>query len=291
MLDNRETATLIWLLVLSAGVASRKNLRASVGGVFRIAMHPKVLLPIALMCGYVGMEVWIGAKLSLWQADLTKPTMIWLAVTALVMLVNFAKASEEPLFYRRTAMQAFGIAAVLQFFLNAWPMHFLAEIALQPVLAVLTMLSVYATRDEQHRSVKKAADFLIALAGFALLGYTIRQLYSTSHQINTRGMLLQLALPVWLTIGYLPFIYIVSLYANYEMAFTGINWATTDRNARWRGKIALLTKFHFRARELSRFPWIVAKQLAAAPDLSAARVVITKFQRTRRDGQPTEGMA
>ena len=104
-------------------------------------------------------------------------------------------------------------------------------------------------------------DALISMIGFSLLFYTVRQLYQTWPQIDKHGQLLQLALPVWLTIGYLPFIYLFSLIAGYEQAFMGINWVTADRKARWRGKIALMTKFHFRARETHGFPWMVAKQL------------------------------
>lgn len=275
--DNRETAALIWLFVLCAWIASRKDLRASVGNVFRTVLTPKSFAPIALMCGYVGTEVWIGAKLSLWRADLTKPTLIWLGGSALVMLVNVHKAS-----YRRILIQAFSLAAVLEFFMNAWPMNFFAELFLQPTIAVLVVLSVTGSRDEQYRSVKKIAGFLIALTGFALLGYTVCQLYASWHQIDTRALLLQLALPVWLTTGYLPFIYLVSMYANYEKAFTGINCATTDRKTRWRWKIALVTKFHFRAREVSGFPGSLANQIATAKSLSVARAMIAEFQKSRR---------
>ena len=36
---------------------------------------------------------------------------------------------------------------------------------------------------------------------------------------------MKLALPAWLTIGVLPFIYVLSLYTVYEGALRGVNWA------------------------------------------------------------------
>lgn len=84
------------------------------------------------MCGYVALEVWLGSQLSLWRSDLAKPTLIWLTVSALVMLVSFDKASKEPRFYRRAVIEAFGIAAFVGFFMNVSPMSLLAEILLQP---------------------------------------------------------------------------------------------------------------------------------------------------------------
>lgn len=291
--DNRETAALFWLAIMFLWIASKKDLRASVGGVFRTAMHPKILIPIVVMCGYIALEVWFAARLSLWRADLLKPTILWLAA-AFAMLLHFEKSVKEPQFYRRAVGEAFGVAAFLSFFMNVVVMTLPVEMAAQPIIALLAMLSVVAGHNEQHRSVKKFVDVLLALIGFSLLFYTASQLYQTWPKIDKQGQLLQLALPVWLTIGYLPFIYLFSLIANYEMAFTGINWATTDRRARWRGKAALLTKFHFRARETHGFPWMVAKQLVEAPTFSAARAVIADFQRSRQalqNDQPAEGVA
>jgi hypothetical protein len=98
-----------------------------------------------------------------------------------------------------------------------------------------------------------------------------------------------------LTIAYLPFIYLFSLIANYEMAFTGINWATTDRRARWCGKAALLTKFHFPATGPVRLSMACGKATCDRADVfSRACAVIADFQKSRqevRKAQPAEGVA
>jgi hypothetical protein len=290
MPDNRETAALIWVAIMFVWIASKKDLRASVGGVFRTAMHPKILLPIIVMCGYVGLEVWLASKFALWRPDLIKPTLLWLAA-AFAMLLYFDKSVKEPQFYRRAVVETFSVAALLSLFINAAVMSLPVELAAQPIIAVLGVLSVFASHSDEHRRAKKIVDVLLALIGFSLAGYTARELYFTWHQIDTRGLLLQVALPVWLTIGYLPFVYVFSLITNYGTAFAGINWATKDRRARWRAKAAMITKFHFRARETHDLPWTVAKQLADAPTLSAARAVIAKFQRSRQQAQQQEDRA
>ena len=89
--DNPGTAALIWLFVFGVCIALKKEVRVSVGGAFRTAMHPKILLPIIVMCGYIALEVWLAARLSLWRADLLKPTILWLAA-AFAMLLHFEKS-------------------------------------------------------------------------------------------------------------------------------------------------------------------------------------------------------
>jgi hypothetical protein len=157
---------------------------------------------------------------------------------------------------------------------------------LQPFLAILAMLAVVAERKEATRSVKKLADGLGALIGLASAAFVSQQLYANWGHINTRTALLQLLLPIWLTIGLLPFIYLLSLYANYDSAFRRINFfAPDDRTARRRAKLALVTQLHFRSRDSHDFAGLWFKRIASAPNLGAARQVVAEFQQSRRDAE------
>ncbi len=95
---------------------------------------------------------------------------------------------------------------------------------------------------------------------------------------------LQFALPIWLTIGLLPYIYLLSLYSNYQKAFHAIDMHTDDRRARRRAKLALVTRTHFRSRDSYAFggqPWL--GRIVSAPRLGDARRVVADFQKSRRD--------
>lgn len=280
--DNREAASLIWLAIVLIWVLSRTRLRASVCTVVHSALHLKILVPLAVMLAYVLGEVWIGAKLSLWTGGLAKSTLLWMLMSAATMLIGFDKASKDPHFYRHSVLSVIGIAVFIEFFMNLYVLSLPGELVLQPVMALLAMMSVVAARDERHHGVKRLIDMLIAIIGFALFGYTVQQLYLDWHEIDTRALMRQFALPIWLTTGFLPFIYCLSLYAYYEMAFAGINWATTERKRRWRAKSALFTKYHFKAREIYGLPWSLMTRIAAAPTFGAAREIIEAFQQARR---------
>ena len=61
----------------------------------------------------------------------------------------------------------------------------------------------------------------------------------------------QLGLPLWLTIGAVPFIYVLALYATYESAFTRL--ALAARNGATRPiyvRLALLVGFNFHVHDL-----------------------------------------
>jgi hypothetical protein len=124
---------------------------------------------------------------------------------------------------------------------------------------------------------------LLALIGLALLAFVAHQLYANWGNLDKHVTLLQFALPIWLTIGLLPYIYLLSLYANYELAFMRIGFAAEDRKARRRAKLALVTKLHLRSRDSHDFaaPWF--QRIASAPNLRAARRVVGEFQKSKRD--------
>ena len=285
MLNNRELAILVWLGLFFAWAFSKRDVRSSFGGLLRTASSPTILMPFGAMLGYVALEVWLGSKASLWRADLTKDTVSWFIVSGTVLFFKFDQAS-KPHFFRRRIVAVLGITAFLGFFANFFVLSLVAELFLQPFVVILAMLAVIAERQEATRSVKKLADGVLVLIGLALLAFVSQQLYANWGNINTHTALLQLLLPIWLTIGLLPFIYLLSLYANYDSAFRRINFfVPDDRKARRRAKLALVTHIHFRSRDSHDFAGRWFQQLASAPNLGAARQVVTEFQQSRRGAE------
>jgi hypothetical protein len=283
MPNNREWAILIWFGIFLLLVLSRRDARSSFGDLLRTALSPAILVPLGGVLGYVALEVWLGHKANLWRSYLTKDTIVWLIVTGLALFFKSEEASKQAHFFRRRVTAALGITVFLEFFTNLFVLNLIAELLLQPFVAILAILAVVSERDERSRSVKKLADWLLALIGLALLAFVAQQLYANWGDIDKHATALQLLLPIWLTVGLLPFVYFLSLFANYDSAFRHINHATHDRKARRRAKLALVTKLHLRSRDSHDFagPWY--QRIALAPNFGAARRVVAQFQRERRD--------
>ncbi len=283
MPNNREWALLFWLGVFLVFVLSKRDIRFSFGKVFRAASSPGILVPFTGMVGYVVLEAWLGSKVSFWRPSLLKDTIVWFVVSALALFFNLNKATQEPHFFRRRAIEVFGITTFLEFFTNLFVLNLAAELLLQPVFIFVAMLSAYTGTASRYSVVKKLTDSLLAIGGLSLLAYVSRQLYVNWGDLDKQTVLLQLVLPIWLTLGLLPFIYLLSLYSTYDWAFRGVNWATDNRRARWRARLALATKFHIRSRRLRSFPWHSMRQLTAAPTLAAARRAIEERLGAQRD--------
>jgi len=283
--NNREWAILMWLGVVLLLVLLKKDLRGSLGGVLRAAAHPRLLIPFGSMLGYVVLLAWLGSIVGFWRMGLIKDTIVWVVVSGLALFFGFADAAKKPHFFRNRFMAVLGITAFIEFFVNLFVLALIAELFLQPFLALLVGVSVVAGHEAQHRVVKKLVDALLAFIGFSLLTFALVELIANWGSTDKRLLALQLALPVWMTIGLLPFVYLLSLYATYEKAFGGVNFATKDRRARRRAKLAILTKLHFRHRDTNAFTWNWARKAAHAPDFAGARQVVADFLESQRDAE------
>ena len=282
LLNNRELASLIWLAVAAAWVLSRRDLRSGIAGIFKSLANPLLLLPLLGMLGWIALEIWVGEKVALWNSGLLSNTVVWTVGTALVLYFNVNKAAEDPLFFRQAAKSALAASVFVEFFINLFVFGLLAELIFQFVLIVLVMVDAFSGQKPEFQQGKKVLNALLVGVAFLLLSYTIIQFYAQWMQLDRQALFLKFALPAWLTIGVLPFIYVLSLYVVYDGALRGVNWATSDWRARWRTRLVLVRDFRLRRNELRSFTWMWIKRAAMAPDVTGARAVVQQFRDEQR---------
>jgi hypothetical protein len=280
-LNNREWAVLLWLLIGLAWALSQHSVRSSLRDVGRAALHVKIILPTLAMMAYVGALVRIGWQLNLWTVSLTKDTIIWFVGSGLVLLANIDKAWKEQQFFRRTALRTLELTVFIQFFANLFVLSLPAELLLQPVVLFLVMLSAFTEGERRYRIVKRFVDRLLMLIGLGIASFSLVQLVQHWGHLDKKMGLLEFALPVWLTLGLLPFIYFIALYAAYESSFTRIDFMVKDPAARRRVKLAVITTTYGRIRDLSALRGHYAREVGSAVSLTAARNVIKKFRAAR----------
>lgn len=292
MPNNRQWAFLFWVLVLVVFLLLRRDTRSSVGGALRLLVSPKLLVPILGFVGLVGALVVAARRLGLWEPDLTADTVMWLLTAGAVLFGSFDKASTESHFVRRRALETFRVSAFVEVLAEVFVLTLPAEVILQPAFALLGGMSVVAEQKKEHRPVKRLVDFLIAVAGWALLLYVVVSLIDNWGALDKSHLVRQFAMPVWLTIGVLPFIYLLGVWAAYEKAFIRVNWRS---GAGWRGrtraKLVLVRSFGLSARSVGSFngPWQV--KLAEAHSFREGRQVISAFRAAQAEASREEAEA
>ena len=282
MLNNRELAALIWVSAAVLWAFSKTSVRESFVGVVKAFLKPQILLPLVAMLAWVGLELWVGVRLALWNTALAKGTILWTLGSAGVLLFNCTQIDsdgDDVHFFRRTILATVGVAAFVEFFVNLYVMSLPAELVFQIVVAVPSLMVAVADQKPEYKSVKAFCERVLALIGLALFALAARQVYLDWHQLDARELLLDIALPGWLTVGLVPFLYLFSIYIAYDAIFRRISWEKAAKGSRWRSRLALLSVLHFRAgtvRKLAPY-WYVTRKLGEAQTFSAARGVVAEF--------------
>lgn len=282
MINNREWALLIWLVVLGVVALLVPKLRASLASVVKAAAQPAILISIVALVSYVGGVVFLGWLAGLWETDLVVDTVVWLFGPAFGLLLSMSRVG-DPSFFGRAVLTTIRVTVLIEFLVNLFVFSLPVELILQPVLTFLVLLSAVAGMKQEFQSVRRGLDVLLALIGMGLTAYVVYRLVRDWETFEPLGSLRLLVLPVWLTLTVIPFIYLYGAFAIYQAAFMRMAGVGRESEPQWRARLGLVSVLHFRLRLVGEFHGYWASQAASAKSLGHARQAVKGFLSTRRE--------
>lgn len=290
MLNTREWATLIWLLAVGAWLAAKSDLRKSVGQVLKTLYGTKVVFWIVAFEVYVACLVWGATRLGLWNQALLKDTVIWCLGPALVIFISASEAS-KPGYFSRTLITCFKLSIFLAFFLNLFTFPLAAELIIVPVAFFLVAVPTVARLDPSSEPAVRAANGLASVLGVVTLAYVLADVAGDPGAVVNLETLRELALPIWLTVGVIPIIFVLALAMSYGVVFRGIEFETKDRLRQRRTKLAILLCLRLHLKQvgsLAWFPWVARIVRASSFKSAYARALAYRRYRSRRSPEDEE---
>lgn len=280
MPNNRQWAVLFWLVVLLGWALSQPELRSNMRDIARAALEPVLLLSLVMMAAWMTSLVYAAERIGLWDLDLATDTVFWFVFAGLVLFGAFGDATKQEHFFRRKVLTVLEIGIAVEVLSDFFVLNLVVEIVLvQPGLALLTVLSVAAARRAEHRMVKVVADSVLIVASVAILSYVAVSLLHNWSAVDKGDLVREFALPVWLTVGALPFVYAVGLLDAYMSVFRRIDRRSeAGWCARAKSKLALLMTFHVRARKVGKLSASLELNLSSASSFRQARRAIRNSQ-------------
>jgi hypothetical protein len=277
-MNSREKATLIWLAIVLAGCLLKAEIRGSLWALVKAFFSPKIIGPTVTLAAWtVGMCA-VGHRVGLWKTDVRNDTVVWFATVGFAFFFSLEKVSAGG-FFRTTARRAIAVTVFVEAFANLAVLPLVLELLLLPVAAFLAAMAAVSETRAELLPVRRLVSGILGAIGILLLLYGVIELaghFDVGHTFRT------LALPVWLTFGVMPFIYIVGLRSAYETAFALIDIRTDDRTQRKRAKQALRRTARWNAPQLSGFAGHWIGDLVQAGSDDAAHRVMDEWRTTWR---------
>jgi hypothetical protein len=284
--NDREIATLIWLGIGLALALRNAEIRGAIWDMAKHAVHPKLLAPVVAFAGWVGGLVFLAHPVGLWETDVRNDTIAWFLTVGVGLLFSLQRVREDG-FFRKTVRRAFAFTVFIEAFMNLGVLPLPVELVLLPAVTGVTVLATFTEGKPEHRPVHTLANralVVIGTAGFVYVVVRVAADFDAGHTVRA------LALPVWLTLGSLPFVYVFALLAEYEQAFLRIDSHTDDPVKRRRAKWALVRAAHIRTAEVGGFALHWISDLAAAESRREARGIARRWRKTWRSERHADRM-
>jgi hypothetical protein len=232
------------LSIAAVVILSKKTLRQSLASVLNAAIVPAVLIPIVLFVFYCVGLIYILSKSGIWLQDNLDETVIWFASVGLLMFLK-ANESTRPGFFRNFVETELKIAVgigILEFITNFYVFELWIEMLFVPFLFVLFSMLGIASTGAKYKPVEKLLGQVVSFIGLGLLVYLGVNLFTNPMALLSPSALREYMMPIFLTIGSLPYFYFLALYLIYDRIFR-IQNAVATTSSRF-DYLRILISFH-----------------------------------------------
>lgn len=241
-LNNRELAFLTWFALGAGLFLWRVRFKALLPFLKLIIKWPVICL-IGLVALYVSASVWLLTIPGWWQWSNLKSTLIWAVSFALVAVLNYEKVGSRKNYLRATVLESVGFTAFLSFISSTYTFGFVAELAIFSALIALVVLNVLSDRYAQLRSLKRPTALLLILLSLLSLGNSVYRITTDFRNFATTHTGREFALPILLTLMFIPFLYGLYVYIVYGRVLRSLDYLIKDSGLRRYARRRLAVEF------------------------------------------------
>ncbi|MBF8999767.1 hypothetical protein [Vibrio nitrifigilis] len=262
ILNNREIAIALWLLVISIYIISSSKMaevRNAFKGVLAALFVRQIMTVLCLMVTYMAIVIYWLSELELWNLEQLKNTVFWCVSVGFMSLYKLEQIKQNKRFFKYSVLDNLKLLAILQFVVGVYTFSLSVEVLLVPVLALLGAMIAIAETDKKHHQVKLILGYCLSSFGVVLIVYTLYMLMTDFSEFGKEKTAYDFFVPPLLTFCYLPFVFFMLVYSTYEQAFLRLRFSIKSRFHRAMAKIYAFILFNVRLSLVERWSFQVAQ--------------------------------
>jgi len=279
-LNTREIAILLWLGGFIGFGLLKRPVRESVAKLGRAFVQRLVLIVLGLVVLYVTGCVVLLKAVGIWEWPNLKTTLLWGLTFAFVTIMDVKKLEKGPKALGSLTKDTLSATVIIVFIAEFYTFPLWGELLLVPALVMLGGMLALAPYRPEHAIVIKPLQFVQTMAGLGILSFSAYHIIQDLRGFATVGTAREFAVPILLSLMFLPFLFGLSIYMGYENAGLRLRNAIEDRGLRryavFRGMLAFRTNIDLYQRFVRNI------QFAEELDKAAIRQAIREVRMLRR---------
>ena len=254
ILSTREWATLIWGCIFMLYVLCHREIRKSLWNVIVIFFDKKLRILWEIILLYVLTITIVFCYLPIWENIYIKDIIIWFLFSGLIYCMNAVSSEADETYIKKMLKDNLKFTMILEFFMSTFTFNIWIELAIIPVITIITVMNVIAERKEEYKNVHKLLDSVLAIAGFWIFYETIKIGINEYRQLNIINTLVSFIIPIVYLILIIPLEYALELYSKYELLFLRMTFKEEkDKKTKIRHRVAVICSCRISVRRVLLF--------------------------------------
>lgn len=253
ILSTREWATLIWGCIFVLYVLCHREKRKSLWNVIVMFFDKKLMILWKIILLYVLTITIVFCYLPIWENIYIKDIIICF-FSGLIYCMNAVSSEVDETYIKKILKDNLKFTMILEFFMSTFTFSIWIELAIIPVITIITVMNVIAERKEEYKSVHKLLDSVLAITGFWIFYETIKIGINEYKQLNIINTLVSFIIPIAYLILIIPLEYALELYSKYELLFLSMTFKEEkDKKTKIRHRVAMICSCRISVRRVLLF--------------------------------------
>lgn len=232
-MNPREVAGAFWFIVFVAVAMRSATVRLAVFGAARLLLNRKILAVNMTGLLWAAPVVGAGIMLGLLGSHNAFAAVAWLLVVPLSMVMGILRSDNRIGVLRQAVMRSVSLTAIIEFFASNWTFPLAVEMLLVPLATIVVATLTVAQAQEQHRDVARVLTWMVVALGTIIMLNAGTAFVRGASLSAIADILKNLAAPVWLLVGFTPWVALVAVYSDYDQALIRLRLhGVTARDAR-----------------------------------------------------------
>ena len=215
---NRQIATGIWLFIGFVLCFLSRNIRSSTGGVLKALVQRKLVILFGWTILNVGVLCWLLSMIGLWGRDQLTATILWTALSGLALAGRTLSAGNDQGYFKRLVVDCLKITVVLEFLVVGYSFSLPIELLLVFIMTILALSIELSRAKDELASVSTLFEWIVAGVVAFVLWKAVWGIWDRPDPFFTTKTGRNFLLPMLLTAGSIPFLYVLHCYSNIELA-------------------------------------------------------------------------
>ena len=178
---------------------------------------------------YVAGVTFFFNSIGLWEINSLPTTLKWFFIVAFFMLFRFENANSSD-YFNNSLRDNLKILIIVEFIVNLYVFNIWIELFVFPIIAMLSIMLALSETDNQYESVKKLLNGIFSTVGICILIYAVIKIFSDLNSFLTYKNFNDFYQPILYSLAFIPFVYLVALYSNYETFFVRLSFFVEDKS-------------------------------------------------------------